>query len=141
MGLGSFLPAALSKTRNLFSGIAQLFSFKGKVDQKFLEELEKRLFPADVGTFATQEIVNRVKAAYQDKEVVGNEMKDFVKAQLKTLLTAPSQGLSMAATGPTVVMIAGVNGAGKTTSIAKLAKHCMNEKKKVMVAACDTFRA
>jgi fused signal recognition particle receptor len=140
MGLRSFLKSALAKTRNLFSGIAQLFSFKGKVDQKFLEELEKRLYLADVGTFATQEIVSRVKQAYQDKEVTG-EMIAFVKDQLKSLLTAPSQGISFAPSGPTAIMIAGVNGAGKTTSIAKLAKHCMDQKKKVMVAACDTFRA
>ncbi|MSQ93612.1 MAG: signal recognition particle-docking protein FtsY [Gemmataceae bacterium] len=131
---------ALAKTRSLFSGIAQLFSFKGRVDQKFLDELEKRLYLADVGTFATQEIVNRVRLAYQDKEVSG-EMIAFVKDQLKSLLTARSQGINYAASGPTVIMIAGVNGAGKTTSIAKLAKHCMNQKKKVMVAACDTFRA
>jgi fused signal recognition particle receptor len=136
----SKIKQGLAKTRGLFSGIAQLFSFKGKVDQKFLDELEKRLYLADVGTYATQEIVNRVKAAYQDKEVSG-EMIAFVKAQLKELLTAPSQGLTYAPSGPTVVMIAGVNGAGKTTSIAKLAKFCMNENKKVMVAACDTFRA
>jgi fused signal recognition particle receptor len=140
MGLGSFLRAALSKTRSLFSGIAELFSFKGKVDQKFLDELEKRLYLADVGTFATQEIVSRVKAAYQDKEVTG-EMLAFVKTQLREMLTAPTQGIHFASSGPTVIMIAGVNGAGKTTSIAKLAKHCMDQKKKVMVAACDTFRA
>src|SRR5437660_10246951 len=99
MGLRSFLRAALAKTRNLFSSVAQLFSFKGKVDQKFLDELEKRLYLADVGTFATQEIVSRVKQAYQDKEVSG-EMKAFVKDQLKSLLTAPSQGINFAPSGP-----------------------------------------
>ncbi len=140
MGLRSFLRAALTKTRSLFSGIAQLFSFQGKVDEKFLGELEKRLYLADVGTYATQEIVNRVRQAYLDKEV-SSEMITFVKTQLKEMLTAQSQGLTLAPTGPTVVMIAGVNGAGKTTSIAKLAKYCMNQNKKVMVAACDTFRA
>src|SRR5437667_10342861 len=129
MGLGSFLRNALAKTRGLFSGIAELFSFKGRVDQKFLDELEKRLYLADVGTFATQEIVTRVKQAYQDKEVSG-EMVAFVKTQLKDMLTAPSQGITMAATGPTVIMVAGINGAGKTTSIAKLAKYCINDKKK-----------
>src|SRR5204862_6447847 len=100
----------------------------------------KRLYLADVGTFATQEIVQRVKLAYQDKEVTG-EMITFVKDQLKSLLTAPSQGINFAPSGPTVIMIAGVNGAGKTTSIAKLAKHCMDQKKEVMVAACEPFRA
>jgi fused signal recognition particle receptor len=136
----SKIKQGLAKTRSLFSGIADLFRFTGKVDQKFLDELEKRLYLADVGTYATQEIVSRVKQAYQDKEVSG-EMIAFVKDQLKTMLTAPSQGINFAASGPTVIMIAGVNGAGKTTSIAKLAKHCQDQKKKVMVAACDTFRA
>ena len=136
----SKIKQGLAKTRGLFSGIAELFSFKGKVDQKFLDELEKRLYLADVGTYATQEIVQRVKQAYQDKEVSG-EMVAFVKTQLKELLTAPSQGINFTASGPTVIMVAGVNGAGKTTSIAKLAKYCINDKKKVMLAACDTFRA
>ena len=140
MGLRDLFKAALAKTRSLFSGIADLFSFKGKVDQKFLDELEKRLYLADVGTYATQEIVNRVRTAYHDKEVSG-EMVAFVKKQLEEMLTAPTQGINFAPSGPTVVMIAGVNGAGKTTSIAKLAKYCMDQKKKVMVAACDTFRA
>lgn len=141
MGLRNLFKAALAKTRSLFGGIAQLFSFKGRVDQNFLDELEKQLYLADVGTFATQEIVSRVRQAYQDKEVGAGEMKPFVKKQLESLLTAPSQGINYAASGPTVVMVAGVNGAGKTTSIAKLAKYCIGEKKKVMLAACDTFRA
>jgi fused signal recognition particle receptor len=140
MGLGSFLRSALAKTRGLFSGIAGLLSFKGRVDQKFLDELEKRLYEADVGMFATNEIVQRVKQAYLDKEVSG-EMMGFVKAQLKELLAAPSQGIAFSPSGPTVIIVAGVNGAGKTTSIAKLAKYCQGQQKKVMVAACDTFRA
>jgi fused signal recognition particle receptor len=57
------------------------------------------------------------------------------------MLAAPSEGLNYTPTGPTVVMVAGVNGAGKTTSIAKLARYCQEEGKKVVVAACDTFRA
>jgi fused signal recognition particle receptor len=144
MGLRDFfnkLKQGLAKTRSLFSSVAELFSFKGKVDKKFLDELEKRLYLADVGTYATQEIVLRVRQAYQDKEVTG-EMMDFVKAQLRDLLNAkPERPVAMATSGPTVVMIAGVNGAGKTTSIAKLAKYFQDQGKKVMVAACDTFRA
>ena len=138
--LYSKIKQGLAKTRSLFSSIAQLFSFKGRVDQKFLDELEKRLYLADVGTFATQEIVTRVKQAYLDKEVTG-EMIAFVKDQLKSLLTAPSQGIAFSPSGPTVILVAGVNGAGKTTSIAKLAKYCQGQGKTVCVAACDTFRA
>ena len=132
---------ALSKTRSLFASVAELFGFRGKVDQKFLDELEKRLYLADVGTYATTEIVQRVKQAYHDKEVDG-AMIDFVKNNLRSMLTEPpGELIHYTATGPTVIMVAGVNGAGKTTSIAKLAKWFQDQNKKVMVAACDTFRA
>src|SRR5207244_2729992 len=69
------------------------------------------------------------------------DVETFVKAKLRDLLSGPSTGLNYQVGKPTVVMVAGVNGAGKTTSIAKLAKYCQDEGKKVMVAACDTFRA
>ena len=144
MGLRDFftkIKQGLAKTRGLFSGIAELFRLRGRVDKQFLDELEKRLYLADVGTHATREIVERVRQAYFDKEITGDDVQTFVKDQLVTLLSAPSSGISYAASGPTVIMIAGVNGSGKTTSIAKLAKYCQDENKKVMVAACDTFRA
>jgi fused signal recognition particle receptor len=131
------LKAGLAKTRNVLAGI---FSFKGRVDKNFLDELEKRLYLADVGTVATSEIVESTRQAFLDKEVTGDVAK-FVKDKLKALLTHPEPGIRYAASGPTVVMVAGVNGSGKTTSIAKLAKRCLDDGKKVMVAACDTFRA
>jgi len=134
------LKAGLAKTRAIFGGIAQLFHLKGRVDQKFLEQLEKDLYLADVGTVATTEIVSQVRQSFQDKEITG-DVETFVKNKLKSLLTAPDEGIKYAAAGPTVVMVAGVNGSGKTTSIAKLVKFCQDERKKVMVAACDTFRA
>jgi fused signal recognition particle receptor len=130
----------LAKTRSLFSGIAELFRFKGRVDRDFLAKLEERLYLADVGTAATTAIVERVRQAFLDKEVTG-DVEMFVKQQLKELLAAPEDGLRYSPSGPTVVMIAGVNGSGKTTSIAKLAYLCQQEGKKVLVAACDTFRA
>jgi len=108
MGIFGRIKQVLSKTRAAFSGVASLFGFKGRVDKAFLEQLERQLYLADVGTTATMEIVERVRQAYLDKEVTGD---------------------------------VAVNGSGKTTSIAKLARRCMNEKKKVVVAACDTFRA
>jgi fused signal recognition particle receptor len=130
----------LAKTRSLFSGIAQLFRLRGRVDKDFLAQLEERLYLADVGTVATTEIVEQVRQAFLDKEITG-DVEVFVKDQLKALLNNPEEGIRYAPSGPTVVMIAGVNGSGKTTSIAKLARRCMDEGKKVMVAACDTFRA
>jgi fused signal recognition particle receptor len=134
------ITAGLAKTKKVFSGVFDLLRGKGKVDQAFLDELEKRLYLADVGTQAATVIVERVRQAFRDKEISG-EVEAFVRQQLRDLLTSETPGLNYTSSGPTVVMIAGVNGSGKTTSIAKLAKRLQNDGKKVLVAACDTFRA
>jgi fused signal recognition particle receptor len=143
MGLGDWwqkLKQGLAKTRSVFSSVASLFRLKGRVDKDFLTELEKRLYLADVGTGATTAIVERVRQAFLDKEITG-DVETFVKQQLKELLNDKAQDLNWNPSGPTVVMVAGVNGSGKTTSIAKLAHRCQQQGKKVIVAACDTFRA
>ena len=132
--------AGLAKTKGVFTGVFDLLRGKGQVDQAFLDELEKRLYLADVGTQATLLIVDRVRQAFRDKEISG-EVEAFVKAQLRDLLVDTAPGINYQTTGPTVVMIAGVNGSGKTTSIAKLANQLQSEGKKVLLAACDTFRA
>jgi fused signal recognition particle receptor len=139
-GFFSKIKQGLAKTRYVFSGVAELFRLKGRVDRPFLDELEKRLYLADVGTTATAEIIERVRQAFQDKEISG-DVEAFVKQQLRALVEAPATGLRYSSNGPTVVIVAGINGSGKTTSIAKLAKRCQDEGKKVLVAACDTFRA
>jgi fused signal recognition particle receptor len=130
----------LAKTRAAFGGVAALFGIGGRVDRPFLEQLEKSLYLADVGSAATTEIVERVRQAFMDQEISG-DVKTFVKDQLRNLLVNPDQPIRFNKSGPTVIMIAGVNGSGKTTSIAKLARRCQEDGKKVIVAACDTFRA
>jgi fused signal recognition particle receptor len=130
----------LAKTRSVFSGVASLFRLRGRVDQDFLKKLEERLYLADVGTAATSEIVEDVRRSFLDKEITG-DVEAFVKSKLRDHLTAEGNDLHFAASGPTVIMVAGVNGSGKTTSIAKLARKLKADGKKVMVAACDTFRA
>lgn len=130
----------LSKTRGVFAGVFDLLRGKGRVDQAFLEELEKDLLKADVGVAETANIVDRVRQAFRDKEVSG-VVADFVQGQLRSLLASDTPGIHFAASGPTVILVAGVNGSGKTTSIAKLANLLQKEGKKVCVAACDTFRA
>ncbi len=129
----------LSRTRDLFAGIASLFRLRGKVDRDFLSQLEERLLLADVGTRTTADIIDQVRQAFLDKEISG-DVEAFVKRLLVEHLNRP-EGITWASDGPTVVLIAGVNGSGKTTSIAKLAYRLKNEGKKVLVAACDTFRA
>jgi fused signal recognition particle receptor len=130
----------LAKTRGVFTGVASLFRLKGRVDKSFLEELEKRLYQADVGTVAIRDIIERVRQAFLDKEITG-DVEAFVKQQLREQLTSENTALRWSTSGPTVVMVAGVNGSGKTTSIAKLARRLQEDGKKVIVAACDTFRA
>src|SRR2546423_7831922 len=133
------IKSGLSRTRDVFAGIASLFRLRGKVDKDFLGELERRLYLADVGNQTTQEIVERVRQAFMDKEITG-DVEAFVKQMLREQLTTPP-GIQYVEGGPTVILIAGVNGSGKTTSIAKLASRLKGEGKKVLVAACDTFRA
>src|SRR5258708_24802611 len=130
----------LARTRRVFGDVAALFRLRGRVDQSFLNELERRLYLADVGTTATADIVAQVRQSFLDKEITG-DVEAFVKQKLRDQLSGPTGGITFALTGPTVVLVAGVNGSGKTTSIAKLAKRLQSEGKKVMVAACDTFRA
>lgn len=129
----------LSKTRSVFAGIASLFRLRGRVDKDFLTQLEEKLYLADVGTGTTSMIIERVRQAFLDKEITG-DVEVFVKQLLKEHLAIPP-GITYSPTGPTVVLVAGVNGSGKTTSIAKLANRCQQDGKKVLVAACDTFRA
>src|SRR5215471_13537222 len=120
MGFRAFfgkIKQGLAKTRGVFLGVAQLFRIRGRVDKDFLGELEKRLYLADVGTAATREIVDRVRQAFLDKEITG-DVEVFVKQQLKEMLSAGETALRYNLTGPTVIMVAGVNGSGKTTSIA-----------------------
>ena len=130
----------LTKTRTAFGGVVGLFTGSRRVDKDFLNTLEEQLLLADVGVHASTEIVERVRKAYLDREV-GDDVKLFVRKQLRDMLADPEGGIRFRPTGPTVVMIAGVNGAGKTTSIAKLANRLKLDGKTVVVAACDTFRA
>jgi fused signal recognition particle receptor len=135
----------LEKFRKGLAKTAALFNvrswFGRKVDQSFLDDLESRLIQADVGVKATQRVVDRVREAYGD-QTADEDLLEFVKGELKELLQDPRPGtLAVAPSKPTVYLIAGVNGSGKTTSIAKLAQRLKEEGKTILLAACDTFRA
>jgi fused signal recognition particle receptor len=139
------IKALLERFKKGLSKTAQLFNVKSwfnrKVDQSFLDDLEAKLIQADVGVAATGRIIERVRAAFAD-QTVGEDLIAFVKQELKSLLADARPGtLAMAPGGPTVYLIAGVNGSGKTTSIAKLAQRLKDEGKSILLAACDTFRA
>ncbi len=135
----------LDRLRKGLAKTAQLFNIRSwfgrKVDQSFLDDLEARLIQADVGVKATGRIIDRVREAYGDK-TADEGLLEFVKKELKDLLADPRPGtLALAPQKPTGYLIVGVNGSGKTTSIAKLAQHLKDEGKTILLAACDTFRA
>ncbi|WP_435017303.1 signal recognition particle-docking protein FtsY [Tundrisphaera sp. TA3] len=128
----------LSKTARLFDVRSW---FGRKVDQDFLDELEARLIRADVGVSATRTVVDRVREAFADK-TANEDLVEFVKGEFRTLLADTKPGaLAVSPSKPTVYLIAGINGSGKTTSIAKLAQRLKDEGKTILLAACDTFRA
>ena len=139
------MKSLFDRFRKGLSKTAQLFNIRSwfgrKVDQSFLDDLEARLIQADVGVASTRKIIDRVREAYGDK-TADEDLVGFVKGELKALLADPRPAtLAVSASRPTVYLIAGVNGSGKTTSIAKLAQHLKDEGRTILLAACDTFRA
>lgn len=136
------LKAGLSKTRkNLGGQIASLFS-GGKIDEETYEELESILLTSDVGVAATQKLLDNLKARVKKERLEDTTtLKAALKAELHTILAPLEKPLDTSTQAPFVMMMAGVNGAGKTTSIGKLAKLYQSQGKSVLIAAGDTFRA
>jgi fused signal recognition particle receptor len=96
--LSGKIKKGLAKTKGVFGGVFDLLRGKGRVDQAFLDELEKRLYLADVGSQATAIVVDRVRQAFRDKEISG-EVEAFVKQQLRDLLVAETPGIHWASSG------------------------------------------
>jgi fused signal recognition particle receptor len=143
MGLFDKLKQGLKKTSRLLNtDIRDLFKGKGRlVDEAFLNELFEKLIKTDMGVEASQEIVDEIGSAFRARVVEMDEVLDHIKRKLRELLAQPAAPIHFAPSGPTVIMVAGVNGCGKTTSIAKLACLFQSEGKRVVLGAADTFRA
>lgn len=132
----------LAKTRAQLGGKLKSIFSRGKVDDELLEDLETLLLTSDVGLEATQHLLDALKArAKQDKLETPEAIQAALSDAMVELLAPLEQPLSVDAHQPYVIMIAGVNGAGKTTSIGKLAKYFQKQGKSVLLAAGDTFRA
>ncbi len=135
------LKAGLSKTKTaLFGQIDEVLKAFVKVDEELLEELEELLIMSDVGVNATEEIIERLR-----EEIKAGRLKEKeqVMDALKAILTdmiGESGELNLSTT-PSVILVIGVNGAGKTTSIGKISNRLVQSGKRVVVAAADTFRA
>lgn len=135
------LLSALKKTRDvLTAGLSRLFSGR-KLDEAFLEDLEEVLYNSDLGPVGTR-IVDELKVSYKKKEVKDiAEVPAFLRKKLIAMLQGAEGRLARADRAPTVILVVGVNGSGKTTSIAKLARHLQAQGKSVLLGAGDTFRA
>ncbi|MDP6380192.1 MAG: signal recognition particle-docking protein FtsY [Phycisphaerae bacterium] len=133
----------LTKTREkLGSGLRSLFTIGRKIDAAFLDELEETLILGDIGVETAMKIVEDLKQQYRDREIQkGEDLLAIIKRDLVATLGEADREIHMAPSGPTVILVAGVNGSGKTTSIAKLSKMFIDQGRKVLLAACDTFRA
>ncbi|QWF32367.1 signal recognition particle-docking protein FtsY [Pseudoalteromonas sp. SiA1] len=142
-GFFSRLKKGLLKTRvNIGSGFASLFSGK-KIDDELFEELETQLLTADLGVDTTMKLIDSLTDAADRKQLKdGDALYELMKQEMATMLKTAEQPLEIPADKkPFVILMVGVNGVGKTTTIGKMAKQFQNQGKSVMLAAGDTFRA
>lgn len=139
----SKLRAGLNKTaRILNTDVRDLFKDEGRlIDDEFLEEMLAALIRTDMGFQASEEIVDEIRTNLRARVVTFDEVAERWKRKLKELMAQEESPIHFAPSGPTVIMVCGVNGAGKTTSIAKLAAMFKAQGKSVVLGAGDTFRA
>ena len=141
MGFFDKLKSGLKKTKNAFFGqLNSMFRAFVKMDEDFLEELEDMLISADVGVETSEEIISELREKAKDDRLKSGE---DVKSALRDILRekiGDGEALKLT-TSPSVILVIGVNGVGKTTTIGKISARLADEGKKVVIAAADTFRA
>lgn len=141
MGFFDKLKAGLTKTKSAFvSQVDNLFKSFVKVDEELFEELEELLICSDIGVSTTEEILDKLRDRVKSERMTdGEEVKTALKEILADMI---GEGTPLdLSTTPSVILVIGVNGVGKTTSIGKIAAKLKADGKKVVVAAADTFRA
>ncbi len=142
MGFFSKLKEGLSKTKNSFDEkINNVFSHFRKVDEELLDELEEALIMSDVGMDTSVQIINKLRDRIKKEKIQDeDEVRKALRQEMCELLDVGNNDLKLD-TIPSVILVVGVNGVGKTTSIGKIANKLREEGKKVIIAAADTFRA
>lgn len=143
MALFDRFKQGLKKTHDLlFTDIRDLFKREGQlVDEEFLEKLFARLVKTDMGTGPANDIRARVARDFRGRVVHMEDVLTSIRGSLRELMAQDATPIVLAESGPTVIMVVGVNGSGKTTSIAKLAYMFVADGKRVVLGAGDTFRA
>ena len=143
MGFFDIIKKGLKKTQQLLNtDIRDLFKSEGRlIDDEFLEELFVKLIRTDMGIAAANKMVDDIRVNYRGRVVQMTDIVEHIKKGLKELMRQPESPIAFAEKGPTVIMFCGVNGCGKTTSIAKLTYRLRQQGKSVLLGAADTFRA
>jgi len=138
-----FFRDRLGKTRNKIStSLSSVLKLGRNIDENLLDEIERTLISDDIGVETTDKLVSDLRAAYASRQIATtDDIIPFLKEHIKSYWPHRDRQLHLAQAGPTVILVAGVNGTGKTTSIAKLAFILTKNNKTVLLAACDTFRA
>lgn len=141
MGFFDRLKEGLKKTKNaIFKQVDNLFKSFVRVDEELLEELEELLIMADVGVASTETIIERLREKIKDERITEPEACRTALQDILVDMIGEGEPLCLE-TAPAVILVIGVNGVGKTTSIAKIANRLKQQKKNVVLAAADTFRA
>lgn len=141
-GIFAQLKQGLSKTRqNFVQKVEHLLTGRGKIDEDLYEELEEALIRSDAGVNTALELVSRLRQEVKSQKLTeAQQLRDVLKDLVVELL-GEEKPLQLAEKGPSVILVVGVNGVGKTTTIGKLANYFNREGKQVLLAAGDTFRA
>jgi fused signal recognition particle receptor len=138
-----FFKDRLGKTRDkISSSLSSILTLGRNIDERLLDELEETLISDDIGVETTDKLISDLREAFRSRQIgTTDDIIPFLKEHIKSYWPHRDRQLHLAQTRPTVMLVAGVNGSGKTTSIAKLAHILSQDNKEVIVAACDTFRA
>ena len=143
MGLFDRFKKGLAKTRQKISrSFRSILPFGKRIDDEVIDQLEETMLADDMGPGATARLIDEVRTAYKSGEIAETqEIIPFLKKRIIGYWPEADRQLRRSSSPPTVILVAGVNGSGKTTSVAKLCKHLTDQSNKVILAACDTYRA
>ena len=143
MGLFDRFRKGLSRTREkIKAGLRSAMRVGQRIDQDTLSRLEDAMLVADFGPATTTKLIEVVRAGWKKGAIAEEqEITEYLKRHVMDLWPDTDRRILFAESGPTVILVTGINGSGKTTSIAKLGKHFVDQGKRVILGACDTFRA
>jgi len=138
----SKLKKGLGRTRETFVGQLRSVLSGRDLDDALIAEIEKTLIQGDVGVTTTRRLIESIRADRKGGTLTrGDDVIEHLKREMKAMWPEADRRLHLAESGPTVILVTGVNGVGKTTSIAKLCKALRDDGRSVLLGACDTFRA